>query len=462
MKKLKKLTLLLIATLSTLAIASGCDLLSSPSTNSSTDSSVTSSEANSNSETNSENNSESNSNSESGSEKEETPEDSSETPDGGETPDDGDDPTPEDPVHNELCDFSEWELTTAVSCKAAGEMTRYCLEDATHTQTQAIPRRPHDFGNNGLCECGSSPTIPTLSSSGAINPTATDSGIHLSDPYSQTIEMYNRYILSVDQVYTAVTNKSGEFWFQFSVPSAGQYAIVSLSNPNALTVERYDANAQYVNPSILEGRIMNDGNFISTVSVDDVHFNEEWLTVGCIRSAAAGKKVNFAIVRVDDASWKPSSIYESIYAKQINGVKAPEGAAGTKPIDVPYTTNGIYLDSKTGWYCMPSGEVIYAAITKKAERQFGGGTIAFTDLLAAGSAQNFRIQQSTLPSGDYLIYDYATLLMADPTLEGLTYNENSYEAQVNSDGLYPVTQELYNFLVAHASRNTPATAPDAG
>ena len=454
---MKKFVLFLLATLCTLALASGCSLGGGSSTESSapasdsTTSEITESQKEPSNDS-SEETSEEDSNS--------SPEDSS-TPDNSSeedssSPDDGGS-TPDDPTHNELCHFSEWELTTEVSCSADGEMTRYCLESAAHVETKKIPKRPHDFGNNGLCKCGSSPTFSNLPNSGYVDPTDT-----IETFISEEIGSKKVHVLTVDQPYSAVTDKFGEFWFQYSVPRAGQYAVVSHKNPNGLTVERYDANAFYVNPAPLSGRIMDDGNFVSTVSVDEVHYHDQWLTVGCIKGTQSGQKVTFSIVRVEEASWKPSNIYEDIYAKQINGVKAPNGAQGTKPIEVPYDSTGIYYNQQTGWYHMSSGEVIYAAITKKAERQFGGGTIAFTDLLSVGSAQNFRIQHSTLPTGDYLIYNYAAMIMADPTLEGVSYNENSYEAQVNKDGLYPVTQELHDFLVSHAKNHQPATAPDAG
>ncbi len=470
MKSLKKLTLSILALLSTLAIAGGCNLMGS---NSTEDSSTTSNSIESNAPTS---DSESESNSESNSDETpddggetpddggetpddggETPDDGGETPDdGGETPDDGGE-TPDDSTHNELCDFSEWTLTTDVSCKADGEMTRYCLEDESHTETQVIPRRPHDFGNNGLCECGSSPTLPKLSNTGSTAPT------EVIDTFiSEEVGSKKVFEVSVDQPYTATINNDGEFWFQFSVPEAGQYAIVSHSNPNGMTIERYITSGHYVTPTPIPGRLMDDGKFISTISFEKTHFNDNWLSIGCIRGTALGQRVIFSIVRVEDASWKPSNIYENVYAKQIDGVKAPEGTQGAKAIEVPYETTGIYLDETTGWYHMPSGEIIYVAITKKAERQFGGGTTAFTDLIAIGSAMNFRINTATLPTGDYLIYDYAPMIMTDPTLDGVTANENSYEAQVNSDGLYPLTQELYDFLVAHAQKSPPATAPEEG
>ena len=204
---------------------------------------------------------------------------------------------------------------------------------------------------------------------------------------------------------------------------------------------------------------MDDGNFISTVSVNDKYFNNQWITACCIQGTAPGQTVDFSIVRIDDAAWTPTTEYKQITAKDINGIKAPEGAVGTKPAEVPYETEGIYFDEDKGYYCMPGGSPIFAAITKKAPRQFGGGTVAFSDLLDTGSESNFVIHVYTLPNGNPVVNVYTTMLLADPYKNG--YNENSYEAQVNSDGLYPVTKELYEFLKLHAAHSRPANGPSA-
>jgi hypothetical protein len=289
------------------------------------------------------------------------------------------------------------------------------------------------------------------------------------------MEMYNRYTLAVDTPDTAELQTTEwyddntfdyyteyAFWFHFSIPEPGQYAIVSHSNPNNLTITRYDANTQYVNPAKLEGRIMDDGNFISTFSCSETYFNTEWITVCCIRGIEEGQKVNFSIVRIDEPAWASQTISQAMEAKDINGKKAPEGEVGTKPVDVPYDSEGIYFSETDGYYHLATGEIMFAAISRPSPRQFGNGTTALTTLpTVEGTVSNFNIHMLNLPSGDKLVYNYLSMFLADPTSEGLTYNENSYQAQANGDGLYPVTQELYEFLHLHAKKQQPYVKPAA-
>ena len=445
MKNLKKLTLFLLSTLSILAIASGCSTGGGASTENSSpaDSSITSSEP------------------------------TSEAPETSEPPDEsGNEEEEYTPIPHDVCEY-EWALTAPVSCLEAGEMAEVCKYDKTHKKNvTAIPARGHDYNDNGLCACGQTPTIPTLPTQGYINPAADPNySLHNSDLTS--MEIYNRYTLSVDTPYTAELQTTEyyddetlsyyteyAFWFHFSIPEPGQYAIISHSNPNNLTITRYDANSQYVNPARLEGRIMDDGNFIATVSCNETYFNSEWLTVGCIRGTAEGQTVNFSIVRVDEPAWESQTINQAMEAQNINGKKAPEGAVGTKPTEVPYDSEGIYFSEDDGYYHLATGEVIYMAISKPSPRQFGNGTTAFTTLSTVeGTVSNFNIHIANLPSGDKLVYNYLPMIMADPTNEGLTYNENSYQAQANGDGLYPVTKELYEFLQLHAQKQPPYSKP---
>ena len=454
MNKMRKLALFLLATLSTLAIAGGCTLGGGSSTNSSTpdNSSVTS----------------------------EQPSENSSTPDtsNGETSDSSSDSGKEEDedvvIPHDVCEY-EWALTKPFSCTADGEMAEVCKYDKSHVKNATvIPARGHDYNDNGLCECGQTPTIPTLPTQGYITPTA-DPNYSLHNKELTSMEMYNRYTLAVDTPYTAELQTTEwyddntlsyyteyAFWFHFSIPEPGQYAIVSHSNPNNLTITRYDANTQYVNPAKLEGRIMDDGNFISTFSCNETYFNEEWITVACIRGIEEGQKVNFSIVRIDEPAWASQTISQVMLAKDINGQKAPEGDIGTKPTEVPYDAEGIYFSETDGYYHLATGEVMFAAISKPSPRQFGNGSTALTTLSTVeGTVSNFNIHISNLPSGDKLVYNYLSMIMADPTGEGLSYNENSYQAQANGDGLYPVTQELYEFLHLHAEKQQPYAKPAA-
>ena len=447
MKNLKKLTIFLLSTLSVLAIAGGCvGGGNSTETSSPTDSSAPNSEVSS-----------------------ETSEDSA-----SETPEEKPEEENKEPIPHDVCEY-EWALTVPATCTTDGEMAEVCKYDSTHVKNAtAIPARGHDYNDNGLCECGKEPTIPTLPTQGYINP-ASDPNYSLHNSDLAAMEIYNRYALAVDTPYTAELQTTEyyddntleyyteyAFWFHFSIPEPGQYAIISHSNPNGLNITRYDANAQYVNPAKLEGRIMDDGNFIVTVSCSETYFNNEWLTVACIRGVAEGQTVNFSIVRIDEPAWESQTIVETKEAQNINGKKASVGAIGTKPTEVPYDAEGIYFSEEDGYYHLATGEVIYMAVSKPSPRQFGNGSTALTTLSTVeGTVSNFNIHILNLPSGDKLVHNYLSMIMADPTNEGLTYNENSYQAQQNADGLYPVTQELYEFLHLHAQKQAPYSKPSA-
>ena len=502
MSTFKKLALLCLSLLTTLAVMAGCNTggnnsasdnsapaseassteeslkdESSEDVTSSTDTESSEEDSSTDSDSSMDSSEESSSDSDSSSEESSSDSDSSSGEDSSSDSSSGEDDPYQGvvipPIENTLtadCTVGEWQLIKPATCTEIGAMVRYCQDDETHKEVEEIPAKGHDYGNNGLCQCGQEPTLPDMPDVAPIHITSSDSGIRLSQSSTMGNEMYNRYVLSVGTIYTAETtaytyidNETFQTvtdytcWIQFSVPEPGQYAVFSLGNPNHLSITRYDANAHYVNPAELHGRIMDDGNFITTVSVNEKYFNAEWLTACRIKGTQAGQTVDFAIVKIDDPAWTPTTIYTQITAQEINGQKAPEGAVGTKPAEVPYETDGIYFDETLGYYCMPDGSPIFAAITKKAPRQFGGGDVAFSDLLEKGSETNFIIHISTMPNGNPLINVYTTMLLANPYNEG--YNENSYQAQVNSDGLYPVTRELYEFLKLHATRSHPATAP---
>jgi hypothetical protein len=50
---------------------------------------------------------------------------------------------PQKHIHN----WSEWRVITAPTCTTAGEETRTCTLDATHTETRTIAALGHDWGN---------------------------------------------------------------------------------------------------------------------------------------------------------------------------------------------------------------------------------------------------------------------------------------------------------------------------
>lgn len=469
MKMFKKLAILCLSLTTALAVSAGCSMLgggnSTPDTSSPTES--TTSE---NVETSDKGNTDDEDGTDDGND-----DDGDNGGDGGDSGDGGDGGEVIPPVNvpHDVCEY-EWRLTKPFTCTDAGEMTEVCKYNTEHTRAvESIPARGHNYNNNGLCDCGQEPTIPPLPTEGYITPTASNSGVKLSCP-SEPYGMYNRYMLALDTPYTAeitATEAYDEntltyytdyaFWFEFNVPEPGQYAVISHDNPNHLTIEVYlTASSVGAVATPVAGRTLSDGNFLVTKNFEISGFTTEWISVCRIRGTEVGQTVNFSIVKIDEPAWAPVSQYVEMQATQINGKKAPEGAVGTKPTEIPYESENIYYDETDGYYHLESGEIIYAAISMPAPRQFSGN-MAFTNLLDAGTAKNFRIHMTTLPNGNALIYDYIPFILADPTAEGLNYNENSYQAMANSDGLYPVTQELYEFLKLHATYNPPFAAPTA-
>jgi hypothetical protein len=244
MNTMKKVALLCLSILSALTVTAGCAITKDSSKNSTDssvetstplDSSVNSSEENTSSSNSSENSSSTESSDNDNSSNDSTSSDSS------------DDPGTENPPSNntltDACEVGEWQLITAATCTEAGEMGRYCSKNSEHYEVEAIPARGHNYQNNGLCECGATPTLPTLPSSGYVNITKAESGVKLSQSANMTNEPYNRYVLSTDTLYTAETIEyqyedvetftiitEYTCWIQFSVPEAGQYALISSSS----------------------------------------------------------------------------------------------------------------------------------------------------------------------------------------------------------------------------------------
>lgn len=351
------------------------------------------------------------------------------------------------------CVWGEWELVNDASCTEQGKMVRYCVYNEAHEEYESFAARGHDYGTTGICgRCREEATIPATDANAVyIDPALSSSNVN------GTGNKYEWYQLSVDGYYEVeiVSSSEGknEVWFQFSVPQVGQYAIVSTSNPSNVEATQYSASiAGIYNPA--PARVLEDGNFIGTVNCSKQYSGANdlanWRATFCL-TGAAGSIVKFRIVKIAEPAWVPGYVTVDVEAKQISG-KAPEGAQGTSPTAVPYDAEYFY-DEEAGYYRMGTkakpGNVIYVAITANASRLLG--EISFVKIQEEGN--NLALSGGKLPSGDYLSYNYVPFLMTDATYGG---TENSYQAFVNSDGLYPVNQELYTFLQRYVAKNPPS------
>lgn len=304
---------------------------------------------------------------------------------------------------------------------------------------------------NGICACGDGPVYPKSPSTITyVNPADKQNGG----------EAFNRFQCT-EGYYELEIGEDGSVWVAFSVESAGQYALYSVENPNGTTAVQYDASAQYIprdeNGNYLgnPARTLDDGRFYSSINCSTQYYNAEWRATYAVYGNS-GDTVRVRFVKIAEPQWTPSYVYETVYASEINGVKASEGGEGKQLQDVPYDSDYFY-DETIGYYRMGTaenpGEIIYVAITKAASRLLQGGSFATIN----DEGNNLRLPNGTTADGDYLMYDYSKFI---PNNGGDVNAEhdvtaNCYENYVNSDGVYPVNKELYRFLTLYTQKNLP-------
>ncbi len=283
---------------------------------------------------------------------------------------------------------------------------------------------------------------------------------------------YDRIELFED-CYTIEIPNSGDIWLSFDVEEPGQYLLYSIGGDNGVTVNRHNANSHYV-PTVGVPAVVEDGNFYSYVSCTVGYYNTEWRATYHL-TGTQGSMVKVCFVRFSDPAWEPKNVQTKIYPTEINGKKAGEAPANMKLVDVPYETE-YYFDESVGYYRMGSadapGEIIYAAIDRVAPRLFNENK--FTAILEnAGTA--LHLSNGVLEDGNYSVLDYTPFIMnwkdenavwntsrPDPNNPDSTKppegdpDKNCYQNFCNSDGVYPVTQELHDFLQLYTTRNKPA------
>lgn len=359
--------------------------------------------------------------------------------------------------------WGNWELDSEPTCTEEGVKKRVCQKDSSHVETENFSALGHTF-DNGVCSvCEDGPIFPESPATiKYLNPRNSSSGI------SGTGGEFDRYQLSVGY-YEIEIGKTGQAWMAFSVPEAGQYALYTTDNPNGVTLMRYDASIANVTYPGYESRDLGDGNYYSSVNCGERYYSNEWRATFAVHGTS-GNKVKLRFVKIGDPQWAPSYVYEDEYAKEINGVIAPEGGETEKLKAVAYDAEYFY-DEAVGYYRMGTkqdpGKIIYAAITANAPRVFSSG--ALTDVYIGGG--NYNVFHSTTIEGNYLVKNYGWFLLSNGGLGTLDENRNfvpnpsdpttnCYENFVNSDGMYPVNKELYEFLVLYTKANAPLDLMD--
>ena len=346
-----------------------------------------------------------------------------------------------------------WTVLTMPDCDSTGEKERNCSV-CNEYEKVTMPARGHSYENGGCTICNAAPLIPT------------DAGdTTLLEPTDGNGTEYNRYECQ-EGYYEFTMPSTKTFWLSFSIPSAGQYALYSIGGANDCSLDRHYANAQNSGPLAYTAITLDDGNIYTSFSCPEVEFSKNWRATYKLKGAK-GKTIKLRFVRIADPAWTPDVYEEIVTAKEING-KAQDGAAGTVATEVPLTASLTY-NQTTGFYQMPTGETVYVSITATAPRLLGEGA-NFISTLATGNP--FDLDNGKTQEGDYHVKNYAFFISnyqyaiengRSYFLTDDDYNYISdpsaicYQNFVNSDGYYPLTEELKVFLQHYVTVHPPIT-----
>ncbi|MBQ8428556.1 MAG: hypothetical protein IJX30_00445 [Clostridia bacterium] len=356
--------------------------------------------------------------------------------------------------------WGDYELISEPTCTVAGVKQRRWTEDESVIHQEYITPRGHTY-ENGVCACGAGPIFPEAGEVSYAYPQESSSGIEGDG------SEYNRYELT--EGYYEIECLRGLIWLSFAIPESGQYALYTVGDADdSVELNRYDASAQYIpvdangNYINFPARELDDGCLYSSISCNTSTWSTSWRATYSLKGKA-GTVVKLRFVRIDDEAWSPATVRVQHLAQQINGTTAPAGEAGTSPTVVPYDTD-YYYEESSGYYRMGTpenpGPIIYVAITMVPPRMLLDK--AFTQIQYE-AASNLYLSYGKTVDGDYLVRDYLAFISGDTDNDGATdeaFTNNCYKNFVNGDGLYPVNQELFEFLNLYVKKNCPMDIPE--
>lgn len=277
----------------------------------------------------------------------------------------------------------------------------------------------------------------------------------------------------VEGYYRVDLLEGQELFYEFSVSQTGLYALYTTSAVENLTITQYDASVQYI-PQDSSGAFIGEeaqtvpssytghaGALYAKINCSAKYYSAQWRATFGILSTK-NQTVELRFVRIGDALTEPETITTPVSANEIKGKylrdENPDAdITGKDLVAVPFGSDFFYdedyeiyvtpLDGGTpvkakGFYRMGTeekpGALIYVAISENYDDRMFDTT--FVGLADKGASLN--IQVATAENGDFLVNDYANFIMrADGDEEKICY-----ENAVNNDGLYPVNQELFDFL----------------
>lgn len=297
---------------------------------------------------------------------------------------------------------------------------------------------------------------------------------------SGTGSEYNRF--EGTEGYYQITLTAGSTkYYSFSIPQAGQYALVTNQSKTGLTIERCDASAQYIAPTTYPAQVLEDNTLYSYVHCPTSHFSTSWRATYKISCTTNGSIV-IRFVRVGDALKEPEKFVSKVTAQELVG-KAQNMPSSYFKTEVPWLSTDspsyfydenyemTFTDLETGLTTTKKGfyrygqagdenaPVIWAAITSAPSRYLSA---AFSEIQY--ERDNLTLYIDTDVDGNYHFKSYVDFIMNNG---GLVDNENGgvpvagddemlcYMNVTNADGLFPVNQELFYFLNLYVSLNPP-------
>lgn len=350
-------------------------------------------------------------------------------------------------------EWGEWTGSLDEICTKNAVLTRTCSK-CSKTDKQTVSSRSHAYNEKtGTCSvCEKELAYPTIQS-GSFSDVFDYANGNDGSPYS-------RIEISTDKNYTLSISAGSSVWLSLAFPNAGQYALFTIGGANGATIKRHDASAHYI-PSDDEGNYIGFNTItlaneeqVSLVNCSEKHWNPAIRATWSI-TATEDTEVKFVAKRIENPAWEVKSVYETASPKQLNKMKAPDGEYALSPTEVPYDTE-YYFDEWNEVYRMGTkenpGAIIYMAVSSPAERLLGEK--AFTQLQDEGA--NIALQVGKTKEGDNLVLQYGGFIATKYSTE----RNNSYDAFTNAHGLYPVNEELHEFLVRYTNANAPLSLPE--
>ncbi len=311
-------------------------------------------------------------------------------------------------------------------------------------------------GNESSSTSSSSDTdSPVDDTDEYISPPAEDSHIQYSTPTWGNGGEYSRF--SCTEGYYEFSVSTTKKYYSFSVDQPGQYALYTIEPVEYIELERYNADANYINT---EGGIpaieLQSGRIYSRVNCGEKYFNTEWRATYSLKSLAGTQTVRVRFVRVADPEFEPEILITKVNAEEIEGVA--NTVEYCMPLAVPYTSQYFYDENYELTFNTPIGAEKTGEVTAKGFYRMGSpenpGAVIYVALETSSrfmegkfseANSGFIVQYDKDNKGNILAHDYSDFI-SNKTSGTEDKTKACYVNVCNSDGLFPVNRELYGFL----------------